>query len=147
MVVIQSIEENQVIQKNKKLNKMISVPVSIGEMIDKLSILQVKKNNVKDENKLVFIKKEFELLYNFSSEYLSNLETESIYHRLVEVNSNLWDFEDKLRIMEKEQRFDDEFISLARKVYFTNDERFRLKNEINLITDSEIREIKDYVKY
>ena len=126
---------------------MVSVPVSIGEMIDKLSILQVKKNNVKDENKLVFIKKEFELLYNFSSEYLINLETESIYHRLVEVNSNLWDVEDKLRVMEKEQRFDDEFISLARKVYFTNDERFRLKNEINLITDSEIREIKDYVKY
>ena len=126
---------------------MVSVPVSVGEMIDKLSILQVKKNNVKDENKLVFIKKEFELLYNFSSEYLSNLETESIYHRLVEVNSNLWDVEDKLRVMEKEQRFDDEFISLARKVYFTNDERFRLKNEINLITDSEIREIKDYVKY
>jgi hypothetical protein len=66
---------------------------------------------------------------------------------LVEVNSNLWDVEDKLRVMEKEQKFDDEFISLARKVYFTNDERFRLKNEINLITDSEIREIKDYVKY
>jgi hypothetical protein len=126
---------------------MVTVPVSVGEMIDKLSILQVKKNNVKDENKLVFINKEFELLYNFSSEYLSNLETESIYHRLVEVNSNLWEVEDKLRIMEKEQRFDDEFISLARKVYFTNDERFTLKNEINLITDSEIREIKDYVKY
>jgi len=126
---------------------MISVSVSIGEMIDKLSILQVKKNNVKDETKLVFINKEFELLYNFSLEYLSNLETESIYHRLVEVNSNLWEVEDKLRVMEKEQRFDDEFISLARKVYFTNDERFRLKNEINLITDSEIREIKDYVKY
>jgi len=126
---------------------MVSVPVSIGEMIDKLSILQVKKNNVKDENRLVCIKKAFDLLYNFSSEYLSNLETESIYHRLVEVNSNLWDVEDKLRVMEKEQRFDDEFISLARKVYFTNDERFRLKNEINLITDSEIREIKDYVKY
>ena len=111
---------------------MVTVPVSVGEMIDKLSILQVKKNNVKDENKLVFINKEFELLYNFSSEYLSNLETESIYHRLVEVNSNLWEVEDKLRIMEKEQRFDDEFISLARKVYFTNDERFTLKNEINL---------------
>ena len=126
---------------------MVTVPVSVGEMIDKLSILQVKKNNVKDENKLVFINKEFELLYNFSSEYLSNLETESIYHRLVEVNSNLWEVEDKLRIMEKEQRFDDEFISLARKVYFTNDERFTLKNKINLITDSEIREIKDYVKY
>ena len=147
MVVKQSTEENQVVQKNKKLNKMVTVPVSVGEMIDKLSILQVKKNNVKDENKLVFINKEFELLYNFSSEYLSNLETESIYHRLVEVNSNLWEVEDKLRIMEKEQRFDEEFISLARKVYFTNDERFTLKNEINLLTDSEIREIKDYVKY
>ena len=66
---------------------------------------------------------------------------------MVEVNSNLWEVEDKLRIMEKKQRFDEEFVSLARKVYFTNDERFTLKNEINLITDSEIREIKDYVKY
>ena len=95
---------------------MVTVPVSVGEMIDKLSILQVKKNNVKDENKLIFIKKEFELLYNFSSEYLSNLETESIYHRLVEVNSNLWDVEDKLRVMEKEQRFDDEFIKKQKEL-------------------------------
>jgi hypothetical protein len=126
---------------------MISIPVSVGELIDKLSILQVKKNKVKDENKLEFINKEFELLYNFSSEYLNNLEIESIYQQLVLVNTNLWDVEDKLRIMEKEKNFDDKFISSSRKVYFTNDERFRLKNEINLITKSEIREVKDYVKY
>ena len=126
---------------------MISIPVSIGEMIDKLSILQVKKNKVKDKTKLEFIDKEFELLYNFSSEYLNNSKTELIYHQLVSVNTNLWEIEDELRVMEKEKNFGDEFVSSARKVYFTNDERFRLKNEINLITESEIREVKEYVKY
>jgi hypothetical protein len=126
---------------------MVSIPVSVGEMIDKLSILQVKKIKVSNEEKLEFINKEFELLYNFSSEYLNNLEIELIYSKLILVNTNLWDIEDKLRILEKEKKFDTEFIASARKVYFTNDERFRLKNEINLLTSSEIREIKDYVKY
>jgi len=126
---------------------MVSIPVSVGEMFDKLSILQVKKIKVSNEEKLEFINKEFELLYNFSSEYLNNLEIELIYSKLILVNTNLWDIEDKLRILEKEKKFDTEFIASARKVYFTNDERFRLKNEINLLTSSEIREIKDYVKY
>jgi hypothetical protein len=126
---------------------MVSIPVSVGEMIDKLSILQVKKIKVTDEDKLEFINKEFELLYNFSSEYLNNLEIELIYSKLILVNTNLWDIEDKLRVLEKEKKFDSEFVASARKVYFTNDERFRLKNEINLLTSSEIREIKDYVKY
>ena len=126
---------------------MVSVPVSIGEMIDKLSILQVKKTKISDETKLKFVNKEFEILYNLSSVYLNNVEIESLYHQLVEINSALWDVEDNLRIIEKEKRFEGEFISLARKVYFTNDERFRLKNEINLLTFSEIREVKDYVKY
>ena len=126
---------------------MISIPVSVGEIIDKLSILRVKKTKIKDELKLEFINKEFELLYNLSSTYLNSFEIETIYHDLVKVNSNLWDVEDKLRIFESEQKFDSEFVSLARKVYFINDERFRLKNEINLITNSEIREVKDYVKY
>ena len=126
---------------------MVSIPVSVGEMIDKLSILQVKKLKVNDENKLEFINKEFELLHNFSSEYLNNLEIELIYSKLILVNTNLWDIEDKLRVLEKEKKFDNEFVASARKVYFTNDERFRLKIEINLLTSSEIREIKDYVKY
>jgi hypothetical protein len=126
---------------------MISIPVSVGEMIDKLSILQVKKTKVSDEEKLIFINKEFELLYDFSLEYFNNPEVKLIYEKLILVNTNLWDIEDNLRVMEKEKNFNDDFIELARKVYFTNDERFRLKNEINTITNSEIREVKDYVKY
>jgi hypothetical protein len=126
---------------------MISIPVSVGEMIDKLSILQVKKIKVTNGVKLEFINKEFDLLYNFSSEFFKNLEIEFIYEKLILVNTNLWDIEDQLRVLEKEKKFDSEFIALARKVYFTNDERFRLKNEINLLTSSEIREVKDYVKY
>ena len=126
---------------------MISIPVSVGEMIDKLSILQVKKIKVTNGVKLEFINKEFDLLYNFSSEFFKNLEIEFIYEKLILVNTNLWDIEDQLRVLEKEKKFDSEFIALARKVYFTNDERFRLKNEINLLTSSEIREVKVYVKY
>jgi hypothetical protein len=126
---------------------MISIPVSVGEMIDKLSILQVKKIKVTNEEKLEFINKEFDLLYNFSSEFFKNLEIELIYEKLILVNTNLWDIEDQLRVLEKEKKFDSEFIAFARKVYFTNDERFSLKNQINLLTSSEIREVKDYVKY
>jgi hypothetical protein len=126
---------------------MVTVPVSIGEMIDKLSILQVKKTKISDEIKLKFVNKEFEILHDLSSIHLNNLEIESLYHQLIKINSSLWDVEDKLRVLEKEKKFEGEFISLARKVYFTNDERFRLKNEINSITSSEIREVKDYVKY
>ena len=126
---------------------MVTIPVSVGEIIDKLSILQVKKNRISDKTKLEFVNKEFEILQNLSSVYLNNIEIESLYNQLVEINSSLWDIEDKLRVIEKEKRFEGEFISLARKVYFTNDERFRLKNEVNLLTFSEIREVKDYVKY
>jgi hypothetical protein len=126
---------------------MIYTPVSIGEVIDKLSILYVKKIKISNEEKLVLVNKEFELLYNLSSDYLDNSDVESLYHQLCEVNKKLWDIEDELRILETRKSFNIDFIELARKVYFTNDERFRLKNEINLITDSEIREVKEYVKY
>ena len=126
---------------------MITIPVSVGELIDKLSILHVKQLKISNEEKLEYINKEFELLYNSSSYYLNNQEIENLYHELVEINKKLWDIEDKLRVNESENNFDSEFIDLARKVYFTNDERFRLKNEINLTTLSEIREIKDYKKY
>lgn len=126
---------------------MISVPVSVGELIDKLSILQVKKTKVKNTEKLEYIKKEFELLYNLSAEYLNDMTIENLYHELVTTNSNLWDIEDRLRILEKDGKFEGEFLDLARKVYFTNDKRFELKNEINSLTSSEIREVKEYVDY
>ena len=126
---------------------MIYTPVSVGELIDKLSILQVKKQKITNEEKLEYINKEFELLYNLSSVYLDIKELETLYNILVKTNSKLWDIEDKLRVLESEKKFDEEFVELARNVYFTNDERFSLKNQINKITDSEIREIKEYIKY
>jgi hypothetical protein len=126
---------------------MIYTPVSVGELIDKLSILQVKKIKITNEEKLEYINKEFELLYNLSSVYLDNKQLETLYHILVKTNSKLWDIEDQLRVLESEKKFNDEFVELARNVYFTNDERFSLKNQINKITDSEIREIKEYIKY
>lgn len=126
---------------------MINIPVSIGELIDKLSILEVKKNKVTNKEKLSFINKEFELLYNLSSEYLDNPEIFDLYQKLCLTNTALWVIEDELRIYEKEKKFDDSFIQLARNVYFTNDERFELKNEINQKTNSSIKEIKDYVNY
>lgn len=126
---------------------MIYVPVSVGELIDKLSILHVKKVKISNEEKLVLVNKEFELLYNLSSVYLDSPDIESLYHQLCDINERLWDIEDRLRVIETEKKFEGEFVDQARKVYFTNDERFRLKNEINQITDSEIREVKDYVKY
>ena len=119
---------------------MITIPVSVGEIIDKLSILHVKQLKISNEEKLEYVNKEFELLYNISSYYLNNQEIENLYHQLVEINKKLWDIEDKLRVIESKNNFDSTFIELARKVYFTNDERFRLKNEINLITSSEIRQ-------
>ena len=126
---------------------MVTIPVSIGELIDKLSILHVKSIKITNEEKLVIVNKEFELLYNLSSVYLNSSEIELLYHQLCNINEKLWDVEDKLRVFESEKKFDQEFIELARKVYYTNDERFRLKNKINSITSSEIREVKDYKPY
>ena len=126
---------------------MVTIPVSIGELIDKLSILHVKSIKITNVEKLVIVNKEFELLYNLSSVYLNSSEIELLYHQLCNINEKLWDVEDKLRVFESEKKFDQEFIELARKVYYTNDERFRLKNEINLITLSKIREVKDYKPY
>jgi hypothetical protein len=126
---------------------MIQVPVSVGELIDKLSILHVKSIKITNEEKLALVNKEFELLYNLSSVYLNSSEMELLYHQLCDINSKLWEIEDELRILETRKSFNTDFIELARGVYYTNDERFRLKNEINQITNSEIREVKEYVNY
>ena len=126
---------------------MINIPVSIGELIDKLSILQVKKTKISNPEKLAYVNKEFELLYNLSAEYLDDSEVENLYHMLVNTNSVLWEIEDRLRVLEQSSKFEGEFVDLARKVYFTNDKRFEHKNQINLLTSSEIREVKEYVDY
>jgi len=126
---------------------MLTVPVSVGELIDKLSILQVKKLKITNPESLKYVSEEFELLYSQSEVYFQVNEIKFLYESLTKVNSDLWDVEDKLRVFESEKKFDEEFIDLARKVYYTNDERFRLKNEINSITSSKIREVKDYKPY
>jgi hypothetical protein len=126
---------------------MVTIPVSVGELIDKLSILHVKQLKIINENKLLFINKEFEIIYSMSSKYLENKKILNLYHQLIEVNLLLWDVEDELRTIENTKNFDSHFIELARKVYYTNDDRFLLKNQINELTDSEVREQKDYIKY
>jgi hypothetical protein len=126
---------------------MITIPVSVGELIDKLSILHVKQIKISNPEKLEYVNKEFELLYNFSSVYLNNEEISKLYHELVNTNSKLWEIEDMLRVIETEKNFDSKFIELSRNVYHTNDKRFKLKNEISERTSSEIREVKEYVEY
>jgi hypothetical protein len=126
---------------------LITVPISIGELIDKLSILHVKKTKITNIDKLNYVNNEFELLYNFSSVFLNDEEVLKLYHELVETNSKLWDIEDNLRVIESKKNFDNNFIELSRSVYFTNDKRFELKDKINTLTNSDVREQKDYVNY
>jgi len=126
---------------------MVTINVSVGELLDKLSILQVKLKNVKNIDKLKLVRNEYELLYKESLKYFGDEKISELYQSLIEVNSKLWDIEDRLRILETEQRFEGEFIDLARKVYYTNDERFEIKNQINIFTSSEIAEVKEYIKY
>jgi hypothetical protein len=126
---------------------MIKIPVSVGELIDKLSILQVKLNNIKDSNKLNEVQKEFDALKLVSETYFSNEDILNLYDDLIQTNSKLWIVEDELRLHEKKQLFDEKFVELARSVYYTNDERFALKNKINQMTNSEFKEQKSYEDY
>jgi len=126
---------------------MVTIQISVGELIDKLSILHIKLDKIKDEDKLKLVTREFGLLYNISIPYFKQPDIYDLYKQLIEVNYKLWDVEDKLRVIETEKRFEGEFIDLARKVYYLNDERFEIKNKINNLTSSEIKEVKEYVNY
>ena len=126
---------------------MVKVPVSVGELIDKLSILQVKKSKVKSQEKLLFIEKEYNLLSDLSCDYLKDHHINTLFNELVATNLTLWEIEDSLRVIENTKQFDSHFIELARMVYYTNDERFKLKDKINSLTHSEIKEQKDYKDY
>jgi len=118
-----------------------NVPISIGELYDKYSILLIKKEKINENDKLYFINKEIEYLQPFINKFNLPLE---IVERMREVNEKLWNIEDDIRIKEDKQEFDEKFITLARMVYKTNDDRHKIKCEINTIINSEIREIKSY---
>jgi hypothetical protein len=126
---------------------MVTIKCSVGELIDKLSILAVKSTEVKDEEKLKYINHELEVLLSLSEEFFKIEQITDLYHELVDTNRKLWKIEDDIRDCERNKDFGEKFIKLARSVYFTNDYRFKLKNEINDLTNSEIKEQKDYKKY
>ena len=120
------------------------VPVSIGELYDKYTILQIKQERIKDEGKLVFINKELEYLKKHTDTF--NLDA-SLVRELKTVNEILWNVEDNIRDKERRKEFDAEFISLARNVYIKNSERSQLKNKINSNLNSELIDIKSYSEY
>jgi hypothetical protein len=118
------------------------IPVSLGELYDKYSILLIKSEKINDGNKLAEINKEL----TFLKPYIDKLELKNeLQQKMKSVNEKLWNIEDDIRKKEIKNEFDDEFIQLARLVYITNDERCRIKNEINKFLNSEIKEIKSYV--
>lgn len=124
----------------------MKIEVSIGEIVDKLSILQIKKDNITDEVKLENINKEYVYLHEIVFSQLK-INYNDDYSKLLDVNKSLWIIEDKLRDKEKNKSFDDDFIQLARSVYFTNDKRAEIKKEINITYGSLFVEEKSYSNY
>lgn len=124
----------------------IRVPVSIGELIDKITILRIKARQIKDEAKLLNIKTELSALIRLCDDAQINHQSK-LTTTLEGVNQKLWDIEDKIRDKERAKSFDSEFIELARAVYVVNDERFRVKSLINEETGSTFREEKSYKQY
>ena len=126
----------------------ILVEVSIGELLDKISILDIKKDKIKDDTKLEHIFREYKILKEeYDNKVKNDDELLKLYTSLKEINSKLWVIEDKKRLCEKNADFGDEFIKLSRDVHFLNDERAKIKLEINIHTGSKIKEIKEYTKY
>lgn len=126
----------------------ISIELSVGELLDKVTILQIKSERINDEAKLVNINKELNVLTTLweKSPY-SKVDLEENIQALKDVNEALWDIEDKIRDKERDQSFDQEFVELARSVYFTNDKRADIKKAINTKTGSELVEEKSYSDY
>ena len=129
------------------MNKII-VEVSIGELLDKISILEIKKEKIKDTEKLKFINKEYSILKKqLDNNVRSDDKLDKLFQSLKEVNAKLWVIEDDKRKCEKNSDFGEKFIKLSRDVHFLNDERAKIKLEINNLTGSKIKEIKEYTNY
>ena len=129
------------------MNKIV-VEVSVGELLDKISILEIKKEKIKDPEKIRFINNEHEVLKDqFLKNVKSDEKLDSLFKFLKEINNKLWVIEDDKRLCEKNSDFGDEFIKLSRDVHFLNDERAKIKLEINNHTGSKIKEIKEYTTY
>ena len=126
----------------------IKIDLSVGELLDKITILEIKSERISDKNKLVNINKELEVLTRqWESSAFSKIELKKEFAELKKVNEKLWDIEDAIRDKERAASFDNEFVELARSVYFTNDQRAKIKKTINTKTGSELMEEKSYSEY
>ena len=129
------------------MNKIL-VEVSVGELLDKLSILEIKQEKIKDDEKLKYINDEYSVLKDqVSKNVKSDDKLNNLFASLKEINSKLWVIEDDKRMCEKNSDFGEKFIKLSRDVHFLNDQRAKIKLEINNHTGSKIKEIKEYTKY
>ena len=126
---------------------LINTPISLGELVDKISILIIKEKNITDETKLDHVKKELNFLQKTLINYIQQEEINNYLENLININSKLWNIEDDIRECERKKLFDQTFIDLARSVYFTNDERAKVKNDINKTFGSELVEVKSYEEY
>jgi len=124
------------------------IPISPGELIDKITILEIKRESIVDKEKLSNINLEYKvLLETLENKIIASNEIDSLRIKLKTINKKLWDIEDQLRDLERSKTFNEDFIKLARSVYFTNDERSEIKKSINKLLNSEIVEEKSYSKY
>ena len=129
------------------MNKIL-VEVSVGELLDKISILEIKQEKIKDTEKLKFINEEHSILKDqLSKNVKSDQKLNELFETLKKINAKLWIIEDDKRQCEKDKDFTEKFIKLSRDVHFLNDERAKIKLEINNLTGSKIREIKEYTNY
>ena len=129
------------------MNKII-VEVSVGELLDKISILEIKQEKIKDPEKLKFINNEHSILkYQLEKNVKSNDKLNNLYQSLKEINAKLWVIEDDKRQCEKDKDFGEKFIKLSRDVHFLNDDRAKIKLKINNLSGSKIKEIKEYTNY
>ena len=126
---------------------LINTPISLGELVDKISILIIKQKNINDESKLDHVKKELDFLRKTLMNYIKQEEINDYLENLININSKLWNIEDDIRECERNKIFDQTFIDLARSVYYTNDERAKVKNDINRTFGSELVEVKSYEEY
>ena len=126
---------------------LINTPISLGELVDKISILIIKQKNIIDKTKLDHVKKELDFLQKTLKNYVQQKEINTYLENLININSKLWNIEDDIRECERKKLFDQTFIDLARSVYFTNDERAKVKNDINKTFGSELVEVKSYEEY
>jgi hypothetical protein len=129
------------------MNKIL-VEVSVGELLDKISVLEIKKEKIKDPEKLKFINNEYNILNEqLKNNVKSDDKLNNLFKSLKEINSKLWVIEDDKRLCEKNSDFGEKFIKLSRNVHFLNDDRAKIKLEINKHTKSKIKEIKEYTNY